>query len=511
MTNRSSRFALVMLLAAMVAMAVPLLTYPLGRDQGMYANIGLGIVEGRLPYRDVWDIKPPAIYYLYALNIALFGSEPSAVHMLDLVAVPLGAVALYLLADGGRRGLLTAGLFAALYFTEHFASITQSDSLAIVPTVWAALCAYRAMEAVSGAGRKWAFVCGLLCGALLGFKHYYAFIVFALVVTYCQKRGWSGLKERQTWAEIAAFCLGGAAIGGGGLLYFASNGMLAEMLVVMNSTAQYNAQGYSDWGWLPHYFRFRWEQWHILWPLAALWPFLGRVGLARDARWRLVGWWLCGAIGFLLIQGKGFDTHWLPMLAPLCLLGGDTLDRLLGWALRHRPQLDAWVSFGVLAVMVVFVAQLTWGRAWPYLSGQQDLLAYWHHFQANDVKPWESLEVVRYLQNYMPSGAPLYIWGFRPEVYYMGAWKPATRFIAHFPLATPWYPREWQQENVERLWGVLPPFVLILQSDYMPWVTNSNDDSHTLLQSYTELNDWLMFNYERDKTIGDFILWRKKS
>ncbi|MCA9907880.1 MAG: hypothetical protein KC519_04465, partial [Anaerolineae bacterium] len=73
-----------------------------------------------------------------------------------------------------------------------------------------------------------------------------------------------------------------------------------------------------------------------------------------------------------------------------------------------------------------------------------------------------------------------------------------------------WYPPAWREENVDLLWAALPPYVLILQVDYMPWVTGSEDDSNTLLQSYTELNNWLIYNYERETQIGNFFIWRRK-
>jgi hypothetical protein len=55
----------------------------------------------------------------------------------------------------------------------------------------------------------------------------------------------------------------------------------------------------------------------------------------------------------------------------------------------------------------------------------------------------------------------------------------------------------------------MPPYVLVLKGDYMPWVTGSEDDSDTLLQSYDDLNDWLIYNYERDAQIGTFQIWRR--
>lgn len=41
------------------------------RDYGFYAYIGKQIVRGELPYRDVWESKPPAIFYLNAFALRL--------------------------------------------------------------------------------------------------------------------------------------------------------------------------------------------------------------------------------------------------------------------------------------------------------------------------------------------------------------------------------------------------------------------------------------------------------
>src|SRR3990167_1365562 len=36
-------------------------------DEGIYQVIGMGLRNGRLLYRDIWDNKPPLLYVLYAL------------------------------------------------------------------------------------------------------------------------------------------------------------------------------------------------------------------------------------------------------------------------------------------------------------------------------------------------------------------------------------------------------------------------------------------------------------
>jgi hypothetical protein len=224
------------------------------------------------------------------------------------------------------------------------------------------------------------------------------------------------------------------------------------------------------------------------------------------AGWLMVGLWLLGGAAAMLSQAKGYDYHWLPMLPPLTLLAASTVDRLTRLAGRAEVPLRTLASMALLTLLVVAL----WRPALLYLTGQETEIAYAGHFQAGEFVADESLEVAEYLRARVAPGDSLFIWGFRPEVYYLSGLNPATRFIFQFPLVADWYPPEWKKQTVDTLWAALPPYVLVLQVDYMPWVTGSHDDSNTLLQSYTELNNWLIFNYERETQIGNFFLWKRK-
>jgi hypothetical protein len=68
-------FILLTLLFALLALTVlaqanPGTNLP-NRDYGFYAYIGKQIAKGQLPYRDVWESKPPAIFYLNAFALRL--------------------------------------------------------------------------------------------------------------------------------------------------------------------------------------------------------------------------------------------------------------------------------------------------------------------------------------------------------------------------------------------------------------------------------------------------------
>lgn len=381
LTRRDGVFIAALILLVTIA-ALPVLTYPLGRDQGMYANIARSILDGGLPFISMWDVKPPAIYYLYAAGISLFGAGSVAIRAIDLVIMPLTLLTLYHIARhlGGNRitAFFTGLLFAVFYFTETFASLTQSDSLVTFPLTLAVWCLLQtqAYPRASAAALRWAFVTGALCALTIWFKHYYAFFVLALVIHHLMTRKAFPVKE------VIAFCLGGLPVGAIPLLYFMQTGIWQEMLIVAEGTAQYNAQAsgsLSDFiAQMSHYLRFRWEHWGILLILAAAWLFV-----ARQRGWGIVWLWLAAILGFVLIQAKGFDTHWLPMLPALSLLGGAALIALL----ERIPARWHRLAYGIAAALIVAILiKDTWVRALPYLTGTEDQYAYYERFQANDLK-----------------------------------------------------------------------------------------------------------------------------
>ena len=656
-----SHWLLFILIFVLVLLAaLPVLTYPMGRDQGMYANIGRSIVYGGTPYVDMWDIKPPPIYYIYAAGIKLFGTTTRAIRAIDFTLIPFGMLGLYLLGTRiahRRLGLLSALIYGVFYFNEDFQNLTQSDSLVTVLLIWAAHTAFRSAKSESNSRQGWLFalLTGAISGVILYFKQYYAFFVLALVLNQVTARlnptpksppqsireGTSnadGQTERTNaivhaptqsqvenvgsaqWhspmqkyvgllKESLAFAIGGLLTGGAILLYFWSQGMIGEMLIVAEGTAAYNAQGYDFGAFIANmgnYLYFRWLTWHVLLVLTGIWiviQIIGWVshptpksppqsiregtsnadaihhvptgegetgtksngsaqGIARDDEdeyhgssaqwhastdngWRLIVFWLIATLAFALIQAKGFDTHWIPMLPAMALMAADALDKLVQFivfrktdAIHHIPtdgekkeasiqdktsslpvngkgrggvKNKVAIALYMLSVigLLSITSMTTWGRAWGYLTGQETQIAYWDTFQANDLKAEQSLEVANFLRARVLAGDSLFIWGFRPEVYFMTELWPATRYQAHFPLVAPWYPQEWKQNNVDILWAAMPPYVLVLEDDFMPWVTDFDADSHTLLQDYTELNNWLIANYERETQIGDFIIWRQ--
>ena len=65
------RGAFAMLIVALLG--APSLIYPFGRDQGEYATVATELLSGRMPYRDVFSVKPPLTDLVHVGALAIFG------------------------------------------------------------------------------------------------------------------------------------------------------------------------------------------------------------------------------------------------------------------------------------------------------------------------------------------------------------------------------------------------------------------------------------------------------
>lgn len=517
-----------LLVLVLLILAAPIVTYPLGRDQGEFAIIGMTILRGGVPYVDVWNPKPPAIFYTYATLIQLFGQTVWGLRLLDLFLFPIMAAALY---DIGRRtdsptlGLWAVLLYGVFYFTETFWTLTQNDGVAALPMALAVWSVMVLLDTADNQPRRQialAFFAGMMSATALWFKYPYLFFVIALVIGTAWARGWR-------WRDVISFSLGGLLIGLGGMGYLASVGAFGAWIESIRVTTGYTAQGYSG-GAIWQDFRvalgYRWAHWHVLWVLLGIgillnfgakiqqphnnFSFLSNRTMTNQPKWRIIILWLMGTAASLLIQAKGYDYHWLPMLPSIVLLAGYTAT-----ALTHLVEQSlgrgvfVWGIGGF--VLLVLLGWRVWGTALPYLIGQQDQTTYAAQFIGGEFVASDSLELAATIKATVPRESTLFVWGFRPEIYYLTGTRPATRFIFQFPLVADWYPSAWRDEAVQTLWASLPPVVVVVRGDYMPWVTGVDADSNTLLQDFTELNNWLMFNYEPTDEVGSFIVWQRRT
>jgi hypothetical protein len=124
------------------------LDWPLVGDATIFHFIAGQVQMGAVPYRDIFDINMPLIYYIHAAVVAIGGMSDVAWRAFDLAAALLmSGLILMLVWPAGRAVAILAVL---IVLVTHFLlgpySAGQRDFLMSIPALAAALASARAAE-----------------------------------------------------------------------------------------------------------------------------------------------------------------------------------------------------------------------------------------------------------------------------------------------------------------------------------------------------------------------------
>src|SRR5579864_5560554 len=150
-------------LAVVFLRALPNLRFPIGRDQATYCVIGQGLLRGQLLYRDLWDNKPPGIFYLYALIVKIFGPVMWCVGAVDILWLLAISICIFYFA----RSYLGAPAAALAMVANAIRHCRQGYIHAAQPETFLMLCVFAAYFLLLPAeGRRW--LRQLAAGLILG-------------------------------------------------------------------------------------------------------------------------------------------------------------------------------------------------------------------------------------------------------------------------------------------------------------------------------------------------------
>jgi 4-amino-4-deoxy-L-arabinose transferase-like glycosyltransferase len=159
------RAGLVILLCALpVLLYLPFLQEPFERDEGIYATIAQGLFDGRLPYRDYFEFKPPLVFGWYALGFSIFGENVVAPRI--MAAFCLAVTTLLVFVAGRllltrRQAYFAAAIFAA---STGLASLqfNANTEVFMLPFLVASLVAF--VKGQREGRLAWVFVAGFAGG-----------------------------------------------------------------------------------------------------------------------------------------------------------------------------------------------------------------------------------------------------------------------------------------------------------------------------------------------------------
>jgi hypothetical protein len=508
--------------------ALSILLYSFGRDQGIYAVVADAMLQGKMPYRDAWDFKPPGIFLTYALAQALFGKSMLAIRLLEVIGLLATVFGLQRLGqvffDKPRAGLVAAAVAALVHAELEFWHTAQPETFGGYLTV-AALVVVTLEPAQK---RRW--LVPLTTGALFGLCALFKpplgggiLVCGAYVLT----------REQMRAASLPRLVRCGALLALGFAL------PIALVLIWLVARGAWPAFYWTFHDFVPGYTKLNWSDahapsmlYHALTEAFVKFSALSAFGVVAaiaispiHAREREGIFLVLGVVAIHLtgitMQGKFFPYHYGATLLLVAFIAGLGLYKLFRRCLELGPgSVLALASFVVVAVSMRDAAgdlpQGFWERSGMRLSfllrqgelrNRADLdreLSYVADYNL-DADRQVALEI----RSRTGSEDSVYIWGFEPSIYFLAERPLASRFTYNVPQRTEWQRGYSRRELLHELSLNRPRLIVVERRDVFHSVTGSPLDSKDELRNFPELKLLMDSQFRKVKEIEDFEIYER--
>ncbi|MFB3923297.1 MAG: ArnT family glycosyltransferase [Terriglobia bacterium] len=521
-------------LAFVLLRAIPNISYPIGRDQATFLVIGRGILDGQHLYQDLWDNKPPGIFFLSAVIVKVFGPVMWSVGLIDI---------LWLLGFS----------YCVFRFTERYLGPAAATVAVIVNATWHVeagywqaaqtetfliLCVFLAFFLVASVGR-WGLLrhalAGVLCAAAFWLKYNAIVLVpVAVLIPYLETHRLDGEPRRVSlvlpWRQWIERTL---AFGGG---FVAA---VTSVLIAFRFSDSWEALKEVQFDVLPRYSAMTLQRTphYLLWALyqtesvLGLWTeiaFVVAIAVAWKKRelGRLAPILFCAVLGFLCValqarfHAYGFETAFpffamawgylgiavlreFRQIADKCSQKGWKLARLLVWVLFANV-VASLIPPQIVSIVGHYRALADWARG-PEVF-------YTSYPWANPISHLsEQMRVISYLRRNLTPGDGLFVWGSEPLIYFLTGRPCTARFVTNLALMSPWSPPKWRDEMVRDLGQAPPRFLVVARDDAVPNITYSRWDSEEFLQVYPEFAIFISDHYEQAVNLRNFAIYERRS
>ncbi len=515
-----------------VLRAFPSICYPIARDQATYCYIGQRLWEGKHLYLDLWDNKPPGIFFLYAIMVKFLGNAMWQVGFLDILWLLVISVFIFKFAErylGTAPAVIAVAIHATWRAGSGYWDAAQPENFLV-------LLVFAAYFLASYDGKtRWFydFLSGILFGAAFWFKYNaVTFVPLVLILPHLDfsPLTTSGLFPRFTlsgeeWMKrvgiwtVAASLIVAAVIG-----YLAWLGAWPAMREMQfKILPRYNAMAYA---WPKSYFLFVLQQirvylgwWSVL--VAAVALLVAR--RARDLSATLPVF-LAAAMGLVCtgLQGRlpsfAFETCF-PFFAMLwgylavkIYQGFRQISRKCWERKFHLAAILVWIIFANLVYLPLPNEVLQFGL---YIDDMKEFRQDRDTFYRN--YPWArpishfdgQLHVVQYLQHNSNPNDGVFVWGSEPLIYFLAQRNPPTRFVSNLGLISLWAPPTWRQELIRTLQAEPPRYIVVVREDWVPMISfNFLDSEGYLRERYPALREFVNSGYQKVDDYKEFTIFR---
>jgi Dolichyl-phosphate-mannose-protein mannosyltransferase len=484
---------LTLILVVTFLLRLQYLDMPLERDESIYAYIGKLALNGGKPYVDFFEMKPPVMFYSYALLVGLFGYSATGVHLAAAVVAVLNTLFTFLI---GRKlgGLSVACLSATAYALWSlspgvYGAYLMSENVALS---WGLPALLLALNYPNTTNSKQLFAVGVLLSMAFMVKQTTGALAAAVAV-YWLTHWFSNRKETPFFSffkpvgwtisgffvPILLIALGLWAIGSWQDTTF----WLIDYPRLYASEIS-EATATAAFGLMRRLVFTDYQGYFVLAALGILVTIVARRSLAEKLM--LITWAILGVL--TVGMGQRFYGHYWLLALPVLSIFGALFFREIGtWLRQKRGKLEASIALmlGVVWSVHAFFVQPTYYVNPPLTEISRNF---------SPGNPYVEDQVFsNYIQKLIKPTDRIAVFGSEPQYFiYLNKISPIRH--VYFPLiANGQFPNAtiWQDETIEAFKKTQPEYV-IWNKYSIAWMFKPNYSQRL----YTELYDYMMEHYD---------------
>lgn len=416
-------------------------------DEGIYLTLGQALRRGAMLYRDIWDNKPPLLYYFYALAGGLFWAR-IAVLLFSLATL----IILYKLGKillDRRAALLAALLFSLLTSLPFLEGNTANGELfMIAPTAAAVYIILTAQKL-----RRF-FLAGLFfsLGFLIKVPVIFDVVGIFLYLFYTGEANW-----RSLFSKFIVFSAGFVAPLLIVFCYYSSSGAFGDFkTAVLSQNTNYVAWKNT----------FLFGQGLIFLKIlatlviSAVIIFVGHKTNNLKSKNLLPWLWLIWSVNGAMLGGRNYLHYLLQIVPPLTLViaSSFTLSKKGGFLN---------ILAGAVLMVVLFKTQFQAGFSLPVVPYYQNFINYEiNHKSQYDYEKWFdqktpfNYRAADFLKKNSRFNETIFVWGDESAIYAISGVKPASRFIAAHHVDA----LDFARDEIIHSFKISPPkFIVIIE------------------------------------------------
>jgi 4-amino-4-deoxy-L-arabinose transferase-like glycosyltransferase len=486
-----------------------MLAYPrTSLDNSTYTYVAQTILHGGMPYHDAWDVKGPAIFYAYAVQLLLFGKSSVALQVMDLLwqlATAFVAFAIGRRASGQQEvGLLAGVLYLIVFYSQSALGITmtgQTDGYLSLPLALSVLYLLRAHE--TDRPLAWALSGAWVAVATL-FKLPFGLMGVCMIIAALTG---ARVSASQAIRRLASLAVGFAAPLAVCALYFYWKGALADLWDAQIFASLYHVKLNQNGHYLDCILTSFTPPVRIpLYTLTLLSVVPATVTVLRRHRLAfatkiLLGWFAVGWIVFFL-HGSVLAYHFTPILAPAAVLSAETLFQMYRATGTGRKSLR-WLA---TAAVFVLLSCLAWRTS-------KNILYEWRALHGHRPPQWADA-LGAYVKQHTTPQDTVFVWGSVPSVYLDSGRKAASRFEDAYHVALPPEGLNYREIFLGEFTAAEPKY-FILETRARPGGPCGFEeaDFKQTFEDFTPLREIIERDYQLEPTrqLGPFDLYRRKN